>query len=122
MKKIEEREREPSPIKNENFEIIETKDFKENFLNKSWCTKMDEDRTSSYIKALELSQKINIMLSPIANKKEEILDIPDEKYIDIPKFVMINDLLLLSSKKSNRIFEPLSTPDLPQCLKQSQLY
>ena len=107
-------DREQSPIRNENFHMKEPKDFKKNLLSKSLCFKMTEEKTlvpNSNI--LALSQKMNLVRSPIMNKKQEILLLPMEKFRDVPNF------LLSASKKSNKIFEPMTTPDLPLYLKES---
>jgi len=112
QKKIDDREQ--SPIRNENFFLKEPHDFKENLLSKSSCFQMSEEKKlGPNSNILALSHKINLVRSPIMNKKQEILLLPMEQFRNVHNF------LLSASKKSNKIFEPMKTPDLPLYLKES---
>ena len=125
-KKSEEREH--SPIKAENFELHEPKDFKENLLSKSLCVKMNEERNFSQNEhILALSQKMNVnvinsQIYPIhGNRKQEKLNEPREKFMDVPSSLIKSKNLLISTKKTNKIFDPLYPPELPNALKDTNL-
>ena len=119
---------EHSPIKNENLGLNEPKDFKENLMSKSFCNKMNEERSfnleTSNKHILALSDKMNIMIrSPVINKKQELSSLRKDKFMTIPEYMIKrDDLLLSSSKKMNKIFEPMLKPDLPVCLKNSNFF
>jgi len=117
-------EREQSPIKNENFELKELKDFKENILSKSLCLKMSEERILNQNEhILALSKKMNVIKSqfhPInKNRKQEKLSLSREQFLEVPNPLIKRQNLLTSSKKNNKIFEPLPPPELPFDLKVS---
>ena len=120
-------ERDHSPIKAENFELNEPKDFKENILSKSFCVKMNEERNLSpneHILALSQKMNVNIITSQIYpimgnNRKQEKLNLSRDRFIDVPNSLIKSKNLMTSTKKNNKIFDPIHYPELPVALKDA---
>lgn len=119
-------ERDHSPIKAENFELNEPKDFKENILSKSLCVKMNEERNLSpneHILALSQKMNVNVITSQIypimGSKKQEKLNLSRDRFLDVPNSLIKSKNLMASTKKNNKIFDPISPPELPVALKEA---
>ena len=113
--------RDHSPIKTEADELAEPRDFfvKEDTMSKSFCVKMREENEAGE-KVLVVSQKMNVarpQLQPAINRKQEKLTFCREKAME-PELVKSHNVPIFS-KKTNKIFDPVNSPDLPTFLKDA---